>query len=98
MKFLAAILGFILAIGFVCDIVVIVSLLTSCAPVPVTPVRPAACPEACEKGAELGCVWATPTPKGATCIEVCESANRILPWNTECLWGARTCEEADACN
>jgi len=86
----AAICMFAVAVVFI--------LSAGCAPVPVTPVRPAACSEACAKGDELGCVWATPTPKGATCIEACESANRILPWNTECLWGARTCEEADACN
>ena len=76
----------------------VLAFFSGCAPVPVTPVRPAACTEACAKGAELGCVWATPTPNGATCTDVCESANRILPWRTECLWGARTCEEADACN
>ena len=71
--------------------------LTGCTPVsPIQPL-PADCQSACEHGQRLECAWSKPTPKGVPCFEVCESANRILPWPYECIVGTRTCEEADAC-
>ena len=58
---------------------------------------PADCKSTCARGEALGCDWAKPSPRGATCAEVCESANTILPWNTECVNKSENCEQAAIC-
>ena len=58
---------------------------------------PADCMQICNRGTALGCDWANPLPDGATCFEVCESANTILPWTTDCVNASATCEQAAVC-
>lgn len=72
--------------------------LYGCTPINPTPApQPADCAAICAHGYELGCAWARPTPNGVTCPQVCEDANTIMPWSSECLASAATCEEADRC-
>lgn len=78
-------------------------LLASCGPLPTpvpgpTPELLGTCETACARGAELGCRWAQPTPKGTPCADVCATASRIAPWGVSCLTTAQSCEAADACN
>jgi len=56
-------------------------------PVPVIP----SCATACAHGASLGCSWAQPTPKGATCVTVCTNAAATVPWDVVALTSATTC-------
>lgn len=71
---------------------------SSCTPINPTPApQPADCAAVCAHGFDLGCAWSRPTPNGVTCVQVCEDANTILPWSSECLASAATCEEADRC-
>jgi hypothetical protein len=69
-------------------------MLTACAtgpePVPTT----ATCETACERGAKLSCTWATPTPKGAPCTEVCQNASQVVPWDVACLATLASCDQA----
>ena len=70
-------------------------------PVPDPPPAPApiaTCATACARGTELGCTWATPTPNGTPCADVCAMASRIAPWNVACLTTATSCEAANTCN
>jgi hypothetical protein len=57
------------------------------------------CAQVCARGAALGCEFAKPTPKGATCTTVCENlATSGLPaWDLACMAQAQTCEAMDAC-
>lgn len=59
--------------------------------------EPADCRGVCARGAGMGCEWAKPLADGATCVQVCESANTILPWNTACVNASTTCEQAAVC-
>jgi hypothetical protein len=52
---------------------------------------PATCETACLHGKNLGCIWATPTPMGATCVQVCSNAALTVPWNVAALTTATTC-------
>jgi len=66
--------------------------LAACAHNPTPPDPNAAtCDDVCAHGAELSCVWATPTPLGTPCVEVCENASKHAPWNLECLVLADDC-------
>ena len=51
----------------------------------------ATCDTACLHGKNLGCQWATPTPQGGTCLQVCANAAQTVPWNVEALTTATTC-------
>lgn len=73
------------------------ALVLNCTPVRPQPPAAADCTAVCSHGAEMACAWASPTPNGVTCVQVCEDANTILPWSSECLASAATCEEADRC-
>lgn len=68
-------------------------------PDPPSPVENADCGAVCERAAELGCEWAKPTPEGTPCEEVCQNIQQsgIVQWDLGCRAGARSCEEADAC-
>ena len=65
------------------------------------PVRPAtaSCATACERLVELGCPAAEPTPKGASCEEVCLNAERsgLALWGVNCITSAPDCAAADEC-
>ena len=70
----------------------------SCAhnpPTPPTPTDGAApsgsCTTACANGARLGCMYATPTPQGHTCLEVCANAAQSVPWDVVGLTAATIC-------
>jgi hypothetical protein len=49
------------------------------------------CETACLHGHSLGCDWATPTPMGATCLDVCNNAAHAVPWNVQKLTEATEC-------
>jgi hypothetical protein len=67
-------------------------------PPPVPPAPPvASCQTACSHGAELGCEWAMPTAKGASCEQVCAGAETWDAWAVPCLTAAASCAEADQC-
>ena len=57
------------------------------------------CTTACARFAELGCEAGKPTPKGATCVEVCENvaSSGVVLWPVRCITHAYSCETADAC-
>ena len=67
--------------------------LTACGTGPTPVPTTATCATACARGNALSCIWATPTPMGAPCEQVCENAARFAPWNVACLTVASTCEE-----
>jgi hypothetical protein len=70
-----------------------------CATVPPGPGPAADCDGLCAHGVELGCRWAQATPKGASCVEMCLSAQTgPLPWNFTCSAKAESCAAVDACN
>jgi hypothetical protein len=52
----------------------------------------ATCETACLHGHNLGCEWATPTPQGHTCLEVCQNAALTVPWNVQALTTAVVCQ------
>lgn len=75
--------------------------LCHCGPTIWTPPEPVpvvgdACERACARGAELGCVFAEPTPEGATCVDVCRDteATGWTSMHPECVAVASSCEEA----
>ena len=53
---------------------------------------PATCETACLHGHMLGCEWATPTPGGHPCVEVCANAAQTVPWNVQALTTAEVCQ------
>jgi hypothetical protein len=53
---------------------------------------PATCATACLHGHNLGCEYATPTPQGKPCLEVCENAAKSVPWNVTALTSAAACK------
>ena len=65
--------------------------LAGCATLP--PVTTSAtCETACLHGHNLGCIWATPTPQGATCLDVCANAAETVPWNVQAMTDATACK------
>jgi hypothetical protein len=50
------------------------------------------CVTACAQGAKLKCIWATPTPMGASCETVCTNAALTVPWNVKTLTAATSCQ------
>lgn len=52
------------------------------------------CATVCDHGAGLGCTWATPTPAGAACEDVCTNAEAAdVPWKLACLSSATSCNQ-----
>jgi hypothetical protein len=66
---------------------------------PATTTSTATCAAVCAKGAEIGCVFAKPTPKGATCETVCANlqASGLPAWDLACRSTKTTCAAMDAC-
>lgn len=60
---------------------------------------PATCADVCRRAIELGCAGSTPTPEGASCLEVCLNLQEsgVASWNLMCRARAATCSEAEAC-
>ena len=56
------------------------------------PAPAATCATACAQGTKLGCVWATPTPMGGTCLEDCTNAAQTVPWDVKSLTVATSCQ------
>ena len=81
------------------SIVAAIFLLAACSTCGTVSPKPSSpdCTAACAHGATLGCDWAKPTPNGVACVDVCQSANTILPWNLTCLDLSATCEQAAIC-
>jgi hypothetical protein len=78
---------------------------SSCAGCPVTPTpSPDAaahysCVTVCQRGLEMGCKWADPTPGGAECYTVCQNSLEFgLRWDLQCRSMADSCAAIDACN
>ena len=66
-------------------------------PTPTPVPNPATCAGACAQGLSLGCPWASQTPSGKTCEQVCADTAAIVPWNVDCIAKAATCVAADVC-
>ncbi len=69
---------------------------------PVTPTTDAgapSCASACATLRALRCPAAETTPRGATCVDVCQNvqSSGIVAFDLPCLARARTCAEASAC-
>jgi hypothetical protein len=56
------------------------------------PVVTPTCATACANGEKLGCIWATPTPLGASCVEFCGNAGMTIPWDVAKLSTATSCK------
>lgn len=58
------------------------------------------CADACERASKLGCAAAEPTPKGATCLDVCSNAMRsgIITFDLACKARAVDCAAFTRCN
>jgi hypothetical protein len=57
------------------------------------------CAQACARLRELGCAAARPTPRGASCVEVCgnvESSGQVS-WGPSCVVRSNSCAEASEC-
>lgn len=76
-------------------------LIAGCVHVP--PPRPidgaATCADACNRGADLGCEFAKPTPQGSSCEEVCTLGidSQLFTFDLECRAKAPSCSAAEAC-
>jgi hypothetical protein len=79
-------------------LLVVLALITSaskCNPNPPPPdaaVPVSSCSTACARGAALQCVWAQPTPLGASCSDVCVNAAHTVPWDVARLTSASACQ------
>ncbi|MGO9289768.1 MAG: hypothetical protein ACLQIJ_13575 [Polyangia bacterium] len=87
MKYLVA-FAFIFAVSLGCQ---------SCAHTTPTPTNTDAgttpsCATACANGARMNCMWASPTPMGHTCVEVCTNAEQSVPWDVAGLTTVTTCQ------
>lgn len=76
------------------------------APSPVTPTPPQPvatydCASDCRRASPdggLGCDWAAPTDKGASCVDVCMNAQSFGDkWNHACRSTAMSCQAVDGC-
>lgn len=69
------------------------------APAPTPPPVPGGtCADACAHGAAMNCAWAKPTPKGATCTEVCQNTlGSPISLQPDCVVRATDCPSAEAC-
>jgi len=97
------------ALWLVVMTVFLVSLISSCTPRPPVPPQPIpviesdakelTCADACEHLWNMKCKSAEPTPKGATCLEVCENvrSSGVIALNLKCLTTAPSCKAADEC-
>ena len=84
----------ILALVFCCSC-------AGCPPTP-TPTPDAAphvsCVTVCQRGLEMGCRWADPTPNGTECYDVCANAMAFgLAWDLACRTNAQSCVAVDKC-
>lgn len=80
-------------------------LLASCLPItPPTPIPGAGCVEACETMERLQCVGfeGSTAPDGtrASCADACRQleAEGVVSLNTECVAGAESCAQVEACS
>lgn len=65
---------------------------------PVDGGREYTCADACQRGYQLGCPFAEPTPDGASCLDVCViSKTSSRPWNLACRSKITSCQGAYAC-
>jgi len=81
-------------------LLVILALSLAACPPPAPPVPPPStgCAAACEHMRALECELGKPTPRGASCEQVCEAtqANGVN-FNTGCVAAAATCAAAEEC-
>jgi hypothetical protein len=62
------------------------------------PVPGASCADACARLTALGCPGAKPTPRGASCVEVCQNTlGSPVSLQTDCIARASDCPAANAC-
>jgi hypothetical protein len=85
------------------SLVLAIALFAACAHTP-TPAPsadaggPITCASVCDHGAIIGCLWAQPTPKGASCERVCLNATNVgQPWSLDCIQRLSSCDSALAC-
>ena len=57
------------------------------------------CAHACDRLRVLGCREAEPTPRGATCEDVCENiqSSGFIEWDLACRAAIQGCEAVDLC-
>lgn len=57
------------------------------------------CADACQRASQLGCSAAEPTPKGASCLEVCVNVMQsgVVTFNLACKSKATSCPAYDRC-
>jgi hypothetical protein len=83
--------------GFI--VALLMAFAPGCATVSPVPTPDVTCDAVCLHGHNLGCNWATPTPDGASCVEVCRLAQTSpLPWSMSCSLQAESRTDVDACN
>ena len=68
-------------------------------PKPPQPEWQGSCASACENLLRLDCEMGKPSPLGSTCEDICEHVHSLghVGMPLECITGAESCEEADAC-
>lgn len=68
-------------------------------PRPVDAGTPADCAAACAHMRELGCEEGKPTPKGATCEDVCNNveASGTVTLHPSCVVGIARCDQVESC-
>jgi len=71
--------------------------LSACVPPQPPPNATEPCQQACTRLRDLGCDAGATTPTGATCEQVCETAERsgYATIHPECVAVAGTCEDAE---
>lgn len=56
------------------------------------------CEAACNRYAQLGCPEAKPTPRGASCVDVCaNNEDGGISMHPDCVVRAGSCNDAKAC-
>ncbi len=55
------------------------------------------CANACDRLTALGCAEAKPTPKGVTCVEVCQNAASVFELDLRCMSEATSCDAGRKC-
>ncbi len=84
----------VLALGSRCDVPV-----EPVRPKPVDAGTPADCAAACAHMRKLGCEEGKPTPKGATCEDVCNNveASGTITLHPACVVKIERCDQVESC-
>lgn len=64
---------------------------------PAVPPGTPTCATSCARLEALGCAEARPTPKGVSCVEVCQNATSVFALDLRCMTDATDCGAARKC-